>query len=115
MRTSDGTTITTVTASEDVTGDDFVVSVRELLGNGSGAGSEWLAEHWHELPRGPGPLLQQQQDGPLAPQQLRCCAEGAAGPPQQECWGRGPSVQCGHFAVGADSARPDFAAVERGR
>lgn len=103
MRTTDGTTIATVTASEDETGDDFVVSVRELLGNGSGAGSEWLAEHWHRLPCEPAPPLQQQQDDPLAPQQPRCCAEDAALSPQQECCVRDRAAQCGHLAAGAAS------------
>jgi len=84
-----------------------VVSVRELLGNRSGAGTDLFSEHRH------GPPLQQPHD-PLAPQQLPCCAEDVAVPPQQERRDRDPLVQCGQFAAGAASARAGFTAIDRG-
>ncbi|MHB0960139.1 MAG: hypothetical protein ACYC0X_20935 [Pirellulaceae bacterium] len=106
MEPAGGTgTATVISPSNEGIDNDFVVSVRELLGNGSGAGTDSLSEHRH------GPPLQQPHD-PLAPQQLPCFAEDAAVPPQQECRGCDPLVQCGHFPAGAASARAGFTAID---
>jgi len=115
VRAAGGTTIAAVISPPSAGVDnDFVLSVRESPGNGSGAGADLFAEHRHRLPCELGPPLQQQEHDPFAPQQLPCCAEDAAAPPQQEGRGLDPPVQCGHFAAGAASARPDFTAIDRG-
>jgi hypothetical protein len=73
--------ITTVAKppNEDADREDFVLSVRELPGKGTGAGADWFAAHRHGPPCEPGPPLQQQQrQVPLPLQQHRCCAEDTA-------------------------------------
>ena len=71
-RTADGTTISVVTASEEAINDDFVLSLRESLDNGVGAGLELFSEQPHTLvfEHAP-PLPQQEQEvDAFAPQQL---------------------------------------------
>jgi len=115
VRAAGGTTIATVISPPNAGVDnDFVLSVRESPGNGSGAGADLFAEHWHRLPCELGPPLQQQEHGPFAPQQLPYCAEDAAAPPQQEGRGLDTLVQCGHLTASAASARPDFTAIDCG-
>ena len=69
---ADGATAAMVVGppNEDADNGDLVLSVRESLGNGTGAGDELSAEQRHELPCEPGPPLQQQQVDPVPPQQL---------------------------------------------
>jgi hypothetical protein len=89
---------------------DRALSVRELPGNGSDAGADLLAAHWHGPPCEPHPPLQQHIPLPL--QQVPGCAEVARVPPQQEC--RARAAQRGHFAAGMACVPAGFHAVDRG-
>ena len=86
-RNVEGTRIATVATppDEEADGEDLVLSVRELGGNGSGTGADLLSQQWHTPP------LQQQHP----------CL------PQQECRVRDAAAQCGHLAAVAASARAE--------
>ena len=114
--TAAGTRIATVATppKADVDSEDVVLSVRELPGNGSGAGTALLAAHRHGPPCEPNPPLQQQWHGPFPQQQHLCWVEDTAVPPQQECRVCAPAAQCGHFAAGVASAPPAFNAADCG-
>jgi hypothetical protein len=82
---TDGTTAATaVAAPEEKASEDFVLSVRGLLGNGAGSGADLFAAHWHGPPWEPSRSLQRQWHGPLPQQQHRCCVEETTLPPQQD-------------------------------
>jgi hypothetical protein len=108
-RTAGGATTATVdTASTGEASEDFALLVRDLFGNGAGAGVGRLAAQWHCPP------CEQQRQGPFPPQQQQqpCAAEDAAAL-QQQCRACGRAAQCGHFVVGAASMRPESISVLR--
>jgi hypothetical protein len=80
---------------------DLISSGRGSLGNGAGAGSDSLCEHWHAPPSERDPRWQQHASE--APQQPWRSAETPAPPPQQARRGCGSGVQRGHVA-GAGAA-----------
>jgi len=105
-RTAGGATMTAVTASGEQPKDVFVLSVREWLDTGAGAGAEPLLTHGHGPPlERPAPWPRQPQVDPVPPpQQPPGRAERAAALPHEDCRARGPPLQCGHVATGAASA-----------
>jgi hypothetical protein len=72
---------------ENEAGDDFPLSVRELLGSETGSGADLFAAHWQGPPCEPSRPLQRQWHGPLPQQQHRCCVEATV-LPQQDRWAR---------------------------
>ena len=98
-------TATVASPPAEAAENDFMSSVCEWLGSGSGVRFDLLAEQRQALPCDP--IVPLQQHDPLAPQHPSPFEEEAMSAPQQEWRGRDPAMQCGHLEADVESARTD--------